>query len=89
MILCSLLKLIASLLASGEIDLSIESRFASTMDSALERVGQFVEGETNHRRSSISGSGIALTILAEAAGLSLDGYIETPGENPTVHASAT
>jgi hypothetical protein len=70
---CSLLKLVASLLASGEIDLSIESRFASTMDTALERVSQFVEGETNHRPKFYFWlPGVALTILAEVAGLSLE-----------------
>src|SRR5215510_5677862 len=69
---CSLLKLVASLLSTG-IDLSIESKFASLMDSALRQVDQFVEGETNHRPKFYFWlPGITLTVLAEKAGLSLD-----------------
>ncbi|HKE60783.1 MAG TPA: hypothetical protein VKB46_28955 [Pyrinomonadaceae bacterium] len=94
--ICALLRIVASLLSEGEptaekqspkIDLTLESSFASLMDRAMKGVEQFVDGEGNHRPKFYFWlPGIALTVLAEAAGLSLEWLREKHGEKSGAYA---
>jgi hypothetical protein len=71
----SFLRIIAELIAAdaSNVDFSIEQKFAALMDESLAALNDYVEGETDHRpKLYVWLPGIAITILAEAAGLSLD-----------------
>jgi hypothetical protein len=57
----------------GDFDLSLCMEFGSLMDQALLSLDQFLETETNHRpKLNVWLPGVAITILAESAGLSLE-----------------
>jgi hypothetical protein len=77
-LLCSLLRVIAELMTPTEgslhdIDFSIEAKFWALMDKALAQLDEYLDGETDHRPKLYFWlPGIAVTVLAEASGLSLD-----------------
>lgn len=82
----------------ADFDLSLCVEFGSLMDAALLSLDEFIELEVNHRpKLSVWLPGVALTILAESAGLSLEwlevrqadgqkGYVRLPLQLVQQHA---